>query len=54
MLHNQMKQDTNSDARQIADNDFPLDPSNCDEVVIQRECNGTYVLWILDVTELDM
>ena len=49
-----MKQNTNSDARQTVDNDFPSDPANCDKVVIQRECNATYVLRVLDMTELDM
>ena len=54
MLHNRTKQDTNSDARQTVDNDFPSDPTNCDKVVIQRECNATYVLRVLDMTELGM
>ena len=54
MLHNRTKQDTNSDSRQTVDNDFPSDPTNCNKVVIQRECNATYVLRVLDMTELGM
>ena len=51
MLHNRTKRDTYSNAGQA---DFPSFPTNCNKLVIRRECDGTYVLKVLDVAEPGM
>ena len=51
MPYNRTKQDTYNNVGQT---DFPSLLTNRDKLVMQRECNGTDVLRMLDVTELGM
>ena len=44
-------QDTHNGMRNTFDGDFPVFSTNGDEMVVWRECDGAYVLRVLDEVE---